>query len=204
MKKLGKDLPDVAIRTFQNLWPEEKVPDRVEVIAARLNESGARLTRWRCSSACSGADTALKFVCSWYESLDLDALGTLRSGAPTLTDPMLQERRQQRAYIIAQYAPISKFIPAPPDVEDDESEEEESETEGSQSGDSEEVVDEDIEADEPPSKTSKPVDPTPLPRAVLWKALHPESLMSVPLEPCFTYLKKLIRQMPGMSGGSVI
>jgi hypothetical protein len=41
MGKLGKHLPDAAIRVFSILWPGEKVPDRVEVIAARLMESGA-------------------------------------------------------------------------------------------------------------------------------------------------------------------
>jgi hypothetical protein len=161
MEKLGKDLWDAAIHTFQNLWPEEKVPNRVEVLAARLEESGVRLNEWRRSSARSGGDTALKFVCSWYRSLDLDALATLRSGAPTLTDLVLQERRPQRAYNIAHYAPISKFIPAPLEVEDEESDDEESETEGSQSGNIEEIMEEDIEAEDPPSKTSKPVDPTP-------------------------------------------
>ncbi|KAM0859894.1 hypothetical protein ACQ4PT_046893 [Festuca glaucescens] len=123
MEKLGKNLPDATILTFQNLWSGKKVPTRVEVLAARLNESGPRLTQWRRSSARSGADTALKFVCS------------------------------------------CKFIPAPPNVEDFESEDEEDdedeETEGSHSGDSEEVVDDEIEADKPPSQKSKPADPTP-------------------------------------------
>jgi hypothetical protein len=32
MGKLGK-LPDAAIRVFSTMWPEEKVPDHVEVIA---------------------------------------------------------------------------------------------------------------------------------------------------------------------------
>ncbi|KAK1551504.1 hypothetical protein QYE76_018492 [Lolium multiflorum] len=87
--KLGKYLPGAAIRTFANLWSEEKIPDRVEVIASHLMESGSRLTEWRRSSACSEADTALKFLCSWYEGVDLDALATLRLGAPTTTDPAL-------------------------------------------------------------------------------------------------------------------
>jgi hypothetical protein len=120
MDKLGKDLSDAAILTFMNLWHEEKVPDQVEVLAARHKESGARLTEWWRSSVRFEADTALKPVCSWYKSLDLDALATHRRCAPTMTDPVLQERRQQRAYQIAHYAPVSKFIPAPPDVEDDE------------------------------------------------------------------------------------
>jgi hypothetical protein len=39
-----------------------------------------------------------------------------------------------------------------------------------------------------------------LPRVVPWKALHPAILMPVVFESCFMHLKKLIRQMPGMSG----
>ncbi|KAM0916853.1 hypothetical protein ACQ4PT_009884 [Festuca glaucescens] len=150
MGKLGKLLPDAAIRAFANLWPGEKVPDRVEVIASRLMESGVRLTEWRRSTARSRADTALKFVCSWYEGVDLDALASLRLGAPTETDPVLQAKRQQRAYQIAHYAPTSKFIPAPPGIEDEESDDEESDAED------EEAVDEEIIAKDP---TAKPIDP---------------------------------------------
>ena len=93
---------------------------------------------------------ALKFVCSWYEGVDLDALASLRLGAPTETDPVLQAKRQQRAYQIAHYTPTSKFIPAPPGIEDEESDDEESDAED------EEAVDEEIIAEDP---TAKPVDP---------------------------------------------
>jgi hypothetical protein len=90
---------------------------------------------------------ALQFVCSWYEGIDLDALATLRASAPTMTNPVLQEQHQQRAYQIARYASVSKFIPAPPDAEDEESDEEETD---------EEAVDEEITAED---STSIPVDP---------------------------------------------
>jgi hypothetical protein len=114
MVKLGK-LPDALIRVFSNLWPAEKTPNRVDVIASRLMESCARLTEWRHSAARSGADTALWFACSCYEGLDLDALATLRTGAPIDTDPVLtaKRQRQRRAYQIDHYAPMSKFISAP-------------------------------------------------------------------------------------------
>jgi hypothetical protein len=59
------------------------------VITAQLMECGARLNEWRRSAARSGADTTLRFVCSWYEGLDLDALVTMRGGAPTNIDPVL-------------------------------------------------------------------------------------------------------------------
>ncbi|KAK1613679.1 hypothetical protein QYE76_019196 [Lolium multiflorum] len=68
MDKLGKYLPGAAIRAFANLWPGEKIPDRVEILPSRLMESGTRLTEWRRSSERSRADTALKFVCSWIMS----------------------------------------------------------------------------------------------------------------------------------------
>jgi hypothetical protein len=92
-------------------------------------DSGLQINEWRRSAARAGADMALKFVCSWYEGIDLDALATLRADAPTMIDPVLQEKRQQRAYQIARYASVGKFIPAPPDAEDEESDEEESDEE---------------------------------------------------------------------------
>jgi hypothetical protein len=66
----------------------------------------------------------LRFVCSWYEDLDLDALETLRLDAPTDTDPILTAKRRNRAYQVAHYASVSTFIPCPEDIEDAQSEDE--------------------------------------------------------------------------------
>jgi hypothetical protein len=112
MSKLAK-FSDVAIEAFKCLWPGETVPDRVDDIFARLKKCGAQLHEWRCSLARSGADTTMRFVCSWYEDLDLDALETLRFGAPTDTDPILTAKRRDRAYQVAHYAFVSTFIPCP-------------------------------------------------------------------------------------------
>ncbi|KAK1641972.1 hypothetical protein QYE76_059777 [Lolium multiflorum] len=122
------------------------------------NLSGAAIRTFQ--SLCPG-EPILLCVCFWYEEPDLNVLETLRSGAPTLTDPELKEQCQLRAYNIAQYATVSKFISAPPDVDDAESDDEESGMQGSQSSDSEEAADEDILAEEPPSETPKPAEPTP-------------------------------------------
>ncbi|KAK1613213.1 hypothetical protein QYE76_036886 [Lolium multiflorum] len=127
MTKLAK-LPDAAIQAFKCLWPGETVPDRIDVLCARLNECGARLHEWLCSATRSGADTALRFVCSWYEDLDLDALATLRFGAPTDTDLVLTAKRYERAYQVAHYASMSTFIPATEDFEDAQSDDEVEET----------------------------------------------------------------------------
>jgi hypothetical protein len=129
MKKLDK-LPDAAIQAFKCLWPEEPIPDRVGTLASRLLESGKRLSEWRRSASRAGADTALRFVCSWYEGLDLDTLTTMRGDAPTDTDLILTAKRRDRAYRIAHYAPTSTFFPALADLEDELSEAEEEAEEG--------------------------------------------------------------------------
>jgi hypothetical protein len=129
MKKLAK-LPDAAIKAFKCLWPGETVPDRIGTIASRLMESGKRLSEWRCSAARADADTALRFVCSWYEGLDLDTLTTMRGDAPTDTNPIPTAKRRDWAYRVAHYAPTSIFIPAPADLEDELSEAEEEAEEG--------------------------------------------------------------------------
>jgi hypothetical protein len=122
--KMLATVPDAAIKAFKCLWPEEPVPDRVGSIASRLLESGKRLSEWRRSASRAGADTALRFVCSWYKSLDLDTLTTMRCDAPTDTNPTKIAKRRDRAYRIAQYAPTSTFVPAPADLGDELSEDE--------------------------------------------------------------------------------
>ena len=118
-------LPDAAIKALKCLWPKEPVPDNVSSIADRLLDTGKRLSEWRHSAARAGADTALRFVCSWYESLDLSTLSTMRGNAPTDTDPAKTAARRDRAYRIACYAPTSTFIPPPEDIEEEFSDEEE-------------------------------------------------------------------------------
>jgi hypothetical protein len=101
---------------------------------------------------------ALKFVCSWYKTLDLDALATLRDGSKTLVDPVLQQKRQERAYTIAQYGPVDKFIMDPfPEADDEEEGEtgDDEEEDGSEADGSKEDVDDEIEANKPPSKKLK-------------------------------------------------
>ena len=112
-------LPDAAIKALKCLWPKEPVPDNVSSIADRLLDTGKRLSEWRHSAARAGADTAPRFVCSWYESLDLSTLSTVRGNAPTDTDPAKTAARRDRAYRIACYASTSIFIPPPADLEEE-------------------------------------------------------------------------------------
>jgi hypothetical protein len=108
------DLPDVAIQIFKVLWPGEAVPANVTLTANRLKEAGHRIREWQCSAARAGADAALRIACSWYEDLDLDAFHSLRRDAPTDKDPVLTAKQKDRAYRIAEYAPLRTFIPLLP------------------------------------------------------------------------------------------
>ncbi|KAM0903733.1 hypothetical protein ACQ4PT_018495 [Festuca glaucescens] len=67
-------LPEAALQVFKCLWPGEPVPDDLNILAERLLGAGRRLSEWRHSAARAGADVALRFACSWYEGLDLDAI----------------------------------------------------------------------------------------------------------------------------------
>jgi hypothetical protein len=126
------DLPDVAIQICKVLWPGEAIPANVTLTADRLKDAGRRIREWQCSAARAGADHALRIACSLYEDLDLDSFHSLRCDAPTDTDPVITAKRKDRAYQIAESAPIHTFIPPPPGVQDwlsDEEEEEEDEDE---------------------------------------------------------------------------
>jgi hypothetical protein len=106
------------------------IPDNVISIADRLLDTGNRLSEWRHSAARAGADTALRFACSWYEALDLDALHNMRGDAPTDTDPAKVAACHDRAYRIACYASTSTFIPPPADLEDELTDDEEEAEDG--------------------------------------------------------------------------
>jgi hypothetical protein len=121
------DVPQVAAQLYRTLWPGEEVPDSFSLICDRLKGAGRRIREWQCSAARAGADSALRVACSWYPELDLDALTSVREGAPTDLDPVLTAKRQDRAYHIAEFAEMRTFIPPPEDVKDYLSDEEEDE-----------------------------------------------------------------------------
>jgi hypothetical protein len=128
------DLPDVAIQLFKVLWPGEEMLANLTVTSERLKGASRRIREWQCSAARARADAVLRIACSWYEDLDLEAFHSLRRDAPTDKNPVLTAKRKDRAYRIAEYAPIRTFIPPPPDVKDylsdDEEEDEQDENAG--------------------------------------------------------------------------
>jgi hypothetical protein len=164
-------LPNAATAVYKCLWPGEAVLETSDLIAERLiNEASHRLSEWHHSSARAGADIALRFACSWYEGLDLNALHSMRDDAPTNTDPVLDAARRARAYEITSYATTSDFIPPPANLKEvfsDEEEEEEEET-GEGNAEAEVNVPEGPAAGAPEPaaaapETQAPVNPEPAP-----------------------------------------
>ena len=64
-----------------------------------------------------------------------------------MTDPELVQRRQERAYTIASYAPTRKFIEDPADSDDEEEDDDEEDD-----AEEEEAVDEEIQVDVDPNR----------------------------------------------------
>jgi hypothetical protein len=139
-------LLEAAFKIFKCLWSGELLPDNLSTLSERLLGAGKRLSEWRSSAARAEADTALRFVCSWYESLDLESLDSMRVDAPSDKDPEKTTARRSRAYWIASYASTSTFIPPPANFEeeltdDEEAEEgEEEEEEEAEDGEAEEEI----------------------------------------------------------------
>jgi hypothetical protein len=93
------ELPEVALQIFKFMWPGEPVLDNLTLLSQRLKGADRRFSEWRHSAARARADAALRFACSWYEELDLDALHNMRGSAPTDTVPEKTAKRRDRAYL---------------------------------------------------------------------------------------------------------
>jgi hypothetical protein len=152
-------LPGAALTAFKSLWPGEPVPETTNLIAERLEGAGRRLSEWRRSAARAGADMALRFACSWYDGLDLDALHSMRDDAPTNKDPEKDAARRARAYQLASYATTSTFIPVPAGIVEELSEEEEDEEAGDDEAEAEAEAPEEPVAGSPEQAPEAPAAP---------------------------------------------
>jgi hypothetical protein len=165
-------LPEAALRIFKCIWPGEPVPDNLSILSQRLLGAGKQMSQWRRSAARAGADTALRFMCSWYETLDLESLHSMRADAPIDTVPEKTAARHARAYRIASYASTSTFIPPPADFEEELTDDEAAEEGGEEEEETGDGEAEEIVAD-------APEEPAPEEPAVG----NPEQAPEVPLAP---------------------
>ena len=89
---------------YRLLWPDAPSVRTIVDLGAILGGAEARFHAWRSSSARAGADQALQFVLSWYETIKLDKVHALREGSEWTSNPVLIAERQEAADFMAAYA----------------------------------------------------------------------------------------------------
>ena len=91
------------------LWPEEPIPGTTEGLLKRLSEAQDRMIEWRESAARVGADEALCWLLSIYETLDLDKVVGVWVASKWITDPELVEKRERKAQLITEGSDLHEF-----------------------------------------------------------------------------------------------
>ena len=160
IQRIGRDVSDAATRLCHILWLKEPAPKTARSLAEKMEDAEDRLIEWRQSAARVGADEALSWVLSWYETLELEKIKGVRAGSRWTEDPEWVKRRQEFAYFLVQYADINNFhedpnAPADDQPEDDAEQGSDGEDAGESDGESyedaeSEEVDDDIEAEADP------------------------------------------------------
>lgn len=160
------DLLNAGLKAHRVLFPEARQVRSAEELIKALDDAETRLKQWRSSSARAGADTALLFIMSWYELLELATVRSLREGSPWVTDPSRIKIREEAANFMAKFANTKYLdLDAPvysdgeeteEDESDDVSAEEYADSEG-ESGDSAKST------KEPASDSVKTTEQTPAP-----------------------------------------
>ena len=87
LNTLGGDVLCAGVRVYRLLWPDALLVRRISDLAAVLGGAEERFRAWRSSSARAGADQALHFVLSWYETIKLEKVQALREGSAWTSDP---------------------------------------------------------------------------------------------------------------------
>ena len=123
-------------------------------MAEVLMNAGVRLTEWRFSAGRAGADEAVIYLCSWYETIDFDLIQTCRVASKFVSEDHWIERRKELANFFTERADLHTFIPnlpfvAAPAAEgedaEDEDDDEESEADAADDKDEESEADGDAE-----------------------------------------------------------
>ena len=73
------------------LWPDEPLPETSEVMLRKLDRVQERMIEWCESAARVGADEALCWILSIYETIDLDKVPGVRVASKWIKDPELVE-----------------------------------------------------------------------------------------------------------------
>lgn len=113
IKRLGGDVLTMMISLFRALWPGVPEPTTIRGLAEKMAEAQDRLIEWRESAARVGADEALTYVLSWYETIDLSKLRGTRQGSKWIEDAKCVEAQKRVAQAMIEYADIHEFCVDP-------------------------------------------------------------------------------------------
>ena len=113
IQKLSLDALKAMKKFFRALWPNEIAPDTVRELAERLRDAQARMIEWRESTARVGADEALCYLLSIYETLELEKVTGVRDNSKWVVDPEHVEKRKKKAQSIIEFANLHEFCPHP-------------------------------------------------------------------------------------------
>lgn len=128
MEVLGKDVPLAAIAAFRALRPDKVLPKKVSELCTWVKAALPHLYEWRESAGRAGLDTALKFFMSWYKTIDLRGLRTIRTSSKYVTNENFIRERQETACGLLHWAHVHTYFR---DIRQPESEGEEEEVEDS-------------------------------------------------------------------------
>ena len=104
LNTISTDILNADIKVYQLLWPDSPRPFSIAELARCLLSVEEKLREWRSSSARAGADQALTFVLSWYETININTVRSLRDKSMWTSDPMKIQDRQAAADFMAGYA----------------------------------------------------------------------------------------------------
>ena len=104
---MGNEVLRAGVKMYRLLWPDAPLVRRISDLAYVLGGAEERFRAWRSSSARAGADQALQFVLSWYETIELEKVQFHREGSEWLSNPERIAKRLSAADHMANYAETS-------------------------------------------------------------------------------------------------
>ena len=111
LKTAVAKLVDAGMHVFRALWPKAEMPRSPIVLAEALMNAGVRLTAWRFSAGRAGADKALTYLLSWYETIDFDLVQTCRVASKFVAEDQWIEQRKELANFFTERADLHTFNP---------------------------------------------------------------------------------------------
>ena len=91
------------------LWLDEPLPETSEGMLEKLDRVQDQMIEWRESAARVGADEALCWILSIYETIDLDKVPGVRVASKWIKDPELVEKRERKAQLIIETSNLHEF-----------------------------------------------------------------------------------------------